>query len=65
MRALSERQIEVLQAMADGASYDQISERLFMARPTVKAHASSIYRKLGALNKGHAIALGMRAGLIH
>jgi LuxR family maltose regulon positive regulatory protein len=44
---LTERELEVLQLIADGLSNRQIAEKLVLAVTTVKKHASNIYGKLG------------------
>ncbi len=48
---LSEREAEVARAYANGDSYHQISERLFIAPSTVRTHLAKIYRKLGVSSK--------------
>jgi LuxR family maltose regulon positive regulatory protein len=53
---LSQREIEILQLIADGLSNQEIGQRLVLALPTVKWHASNIYGKLGVNNRGTAVA---------
>lgn len=45
--ALTDREREVLQLMAEGRSNGAISERLHLSRKTVEAHVASIFSKLG------------------
>ncbi|MDK2981127.1 MAG: hypothetical protein PWQ55_1474 [Chloroflexota bacterium] len=45
-QTLSKREKEVLQLICQHNSYDQISEKLFISRKTVKSHMSHIYDKL-------------------
>lgn len=45
--SLSPREEEVLQLLARKGTTAEIEENLFVARGTVKAHTSRIYRKLG------------------
>jgi len=52
---LSQRELEVLQLIAQGLSNREISERLFLALDTVKGHNRRIYGKLGAKNRTQAI----------
>ena len=52
---LSERELEVLQLIAQGLSNREIGERLFLALNTVKGHNSRIYAKLGVRNRTQAI----------
>lgn len=54
---LSARQIEVLELVADGLTNQEIAERLFLTPKTVKNHINQIFSKLGARNRGQAIAL--------
>lgn len=48
---LSPREREIARAYADGDTYHQIAERLFIAPATVRTHLSTIYRKLGVSSK--------------
>jgi LuxR family maltose regulon positive regulatory protein len=52
---LSERELEVLQLVAQGLTNREISERLFLALDTVKGHNRRIYGKLGVKNRTQAI----------
>lgn len=53
--ALTRRQLLVLERMAKGESNKQIAYNLSIAETTVKAHVSSILRKLGVHNRVQAI----------
>ncbi|MER7764398.1 response regulator transcription factor [Streptomyces sp. NPDC097619] len=57
--ALTKRELEVLQLVADGLSNLQISKRLFLSQATVKSHLVHIYAKLGVDSRTAAVA---RAG---
>lgn len=46
-RGLSDREEEILQLMARRVPMAQMEENLFVARGTIKAHTSRIYKKLG------------------
>jgi LuxR family transcriptional regulator, maltose regulon positive regulatory protein len=61
---LSERELEVLRLIAEGASNRDIAERLVIADPTVKRHVSNIFNKLGVSSRTQAIAAGREMGLI-
>jgi LuxR family maltose regulon positive regulatory protein len=52
---LSQRELEVLQLVAQGLSNREISERLFLALDTVKGHNRRIYAKLGVKNRTQAV----------
>jgi LuxR family maltose regulon positive regulatory protein len=60
---LSERELEVLQLMAGGASNQDIAEALTIAVTTAKKHVSNIIRKLGVDNRTQAVAKGRNLGL--
>lgn len=62
--ALTERELQVLQGMADGKSNADIGRDLFVSEDTVKTHARRLFRKLGARDRAHAVAGGFRHGLI-
>ncbi|MGB3715822.1 MAG: LuxR C-terminal-related transcriptional regulator [Candidatus Promineifilaceae bacterium] len=53
---LSEREIEVLQLIAEGLTNPEIATRLFLSVNTVKAHTRNIYGKLDAHNRTQAVA---------
>jgi LuxR family maltose regulon positive regulatory protein len=50
VETLSERETDVLRLLADGQSYKEVGQRLFLSLNTVQFHVKSIYRKL-AVNK--------------
>jgi DNA-binding NarL/FixJ family response regulator len=62
--ALSARQHEILQLIAEGATNEEIALRLYLSRHTVKQHTSALYRKLGARNRTHAVQAARCRGLI-
>jgi LuxR family transcriptional regulator, maltose regulon positive regulatory protein len=53
---LSERELEVLQLIAEGLSNREISEKLFLALSTVKGHNRNIFDKLGVKRRTEAVA---------
>ncbi|HSF82201.1 MAG TPA: LuxR C-terminal-related transcriptional regulator [Anaerolineales bacterium] len=61
---LSEREIEVLQLIADGHNNREIGERLFISVGTVKRHITNIYGKLGVHSRTQAIALARELGIV-
>lgn len=61
---LTRRERQVLQAAADLAYTSTISEQLGIGRETVKHHLRVIHAKLEAHNRAHAVAIGLRRGLI-
>ncbi|MEV0603700.1 response regulator transcription factor [Streptomyces sp. NPDC050315] len=62
--ALSRRETEVLQLVADGLSNAQISKRLFLSEATVKSHLVHIYTKLEVDSRTSAVAAATARGLI-
>lgn len=60
---LTERELEVLQAMASGCSNSEIAEQLFLAETTVKTHVGRIFDKLGVRDRVQAVVLAHRVGL--
>jgi DNA-binding NarL/FixJ family response regulator len=51
LKALSQRQLDVLRLLADGLSYEEIGARLFITVNTVKFHVRSIFDRLGVCNR--------------
>lgn len=64
IEALSDRELEVLQLVADGLSNREIGERLFLALDTVKGHNRRIYAKLQVQRRTEAVARARELGLI-
>jgi DNA-binding CsgD family transcriptional regulator len=64
LEPLTERELEVLNLVAEGLSNPQIAKRLRVSRNTAKFHVSSIIAKLGASSRTEAVTLGLRRGLI-
>jgi two-component system, NarL family, response regulator YdfI len=61
---LSERELEVLKAVALGERSKEIAFRLGISERTVKAHLAGIYNKLGVDSRAAAIAVAAQKGLI-
>jgi DNA-binding NarL/FixJ family response regulator len=61
---LSEREIEVLQLMANGMSNREIGQALWISETTVKTHVSHILRKLGQQDRTQAVLAAVKAGMI-
>jgi len=62
---LTGRQRQILQLLADGESTAAIAAgELALSEETVKTHAKNILTRLGARNRAHAVAIGIRAALI-
>ena len=61
---LSQREIEVLQLIAQGLSNDEIGKQLFLALDTVKGHNRRIYDKLQVQRRTEAVARARELGLL-
>ncbi len=61
---LSERQIEILQAIADGSTTKQVARQLGITQKTVHNHLNAIYRKLDTQSLTHAVLSAVRLGII-
>ena len=64
LEPLSEREIEVLQLIADGLSNREIAERLTIAVGTAKRHVSNIYAKLDVHSRVQAVARAQELRLL-
>ena len=63
--ALTPREVEVLQYVAQGYGNKEIGARLGTAAGTVKMHLQNILSKLGASDRTHAVTLAIKRGIIH
>ncbi|GAA2276403.1 response regulator transcription factor [Glycomyces scopariae] len=62
--ALSDREVEILKLVADGATNREAAKRLFLSEATVKTHLLHIYAKLGVNDRAAAVAAGFRRGIL-
>jgi DNA-binding NarL/FixJ family response regulator len=61
--ACSNREVEVLGLVANGATNPEIGERLFISPTTVRSHVQSLRHKLGARSRIDLVVFGHRSGL--
>ena len=61
---LTDRELDVLQWLAQGMPNKQIALQLGISEHTVKFHSSAIYAKLGVTNRTEAVRRGARLGLV-
>lgn len=61
---LTKRELEVLEQVAKGLSYDQISDNLFISYSTARKHVENIYKKMKVHNKIEAIEKAKKGGLL-
>jgi DNA-binding NarL/FixJ family response regulator len=62
--ALTPREIDVLRLVARGNGNKAIAAQLSLTEETVKSHIRSILAKLGANDRTHAVAIGLKRGII-
>lgn len=61
---LTPREVAVLSLVAEGNSNREIGSALSIAEETVKGHIKSILSKLTANDRAHAVAIGLKRGII-
>ncbi|WP_244648018.1 MULTISPECIES: response regulator transcription factor [unclassified Lentimonas] len=62
-KLLSERELQVLELLADGLQKREIGKKLFISYPTVDAHVRHIYEKLDVKNAPSAVRRAYRMGV--
>ena len=62
--ALTEREIEVLRAVAAGNANKMVAQQLRVSEETIKAHMKNILSKLGANDRTHAVTIALKRGII-
>ncbi len=61
---LTERELEVMRAVATGASNAEIAEQLFLSEQTVKTHVSRVLTKLGLRDRTQMVVAAYESGLV-
>ncbi|MCF4120495.1 LuxR C-terminal-related transcriptional regulator [Antribacter sp. KLBMP9083] len=61
--ALTRREQVVLSNLTEDVTLEQIANRLFVTRNTVKSQVRSVYKKLGVSTRAEAVAMARRLGL--
>ncbi|HYL35549.1 MAG TPA: response regulator transcription factor [Bryobacteraceae bacterium] len=61
---LSDRELEVLEALVEGLSNKLIAHRLEISEHTVKTHVASILTKFGASSRTEAVSMAIRRRLV-
>ena len=64
MKKLTEREVDILKLITKGYDNNQISKKIFVSIHTVKAHISSIIRKLDAKNRTNAVYIAIKNHMI-
>ena len=60
---LSDREQEVLEALCQGMSNQEMAEVLFVSPETIKSHVSTVISKLGVKDRTQAVISAIRAGM--
>jgi two-component system NarL family response regulator len=63
--SLTQRELDVLQLLAEGRSNKDIARRLEITEGTAKTHVKSILTKLDAISRTEAVTVAHRRGLVH
>lgn len=63
--SLTQRELDVLQQLAQGRSNKDIARRLHITEGTAKTHVKSILTKLDAISRTEAVAVAHKRGLVH
>lgn len=61
---LTERELDVLEAMVEGLTNPQIAEKLVITKSTAKAHVHSILQKLCASSRTQATVMAINEGIV-
>lgn len=61
---LSERELEVLRCLTNGATTDATAEQLYISTHTVRSHVRHVLEKLGAHSKLEAVSIALRDGIV-
>jgi two-component system, NarL family, response regulator len=62
---LTARELEVLQHVARGLGNKEIAQVIGRSTETVKAHLETVFQKLGAKDRAHAVTIAVQRGFIH
>ncbi|MBB6171987.1 DNA-binding NarL/FixJ family response regulator [Nocardiopsis mwathae] len=63
-RGLTDREVDIVRAVAEGLTNVEVAERLFVSLSTVKTHLASVQGKLHARNRVEIAAWAYRSGLM-
>jgi DNA-binding NarL/FixJ family response regulator len=63
--SLSDREVEVLRLVAQGASNKEVAKQLWISEATVKTHLIHIFGKLGVSDRTAAVTVGLERDILH
>lgn len=61
---LSDRELELLQGLVQGETYQTLAKKMFISPHTVKTHIKNIYRKLHVHSRATAVRVALDQGLV-
>ena len=61
---ISERQLEILELVAEGMTNQEIGDKLFLSVGSVAMTLRILYRQIGANDRAHAVYLALKAGVM-
>lgn len=64
LNVLTERELEVMSAVAQGLSNDEIAHKLFISPTTAKTHVSRVMMKLAARDRAQLVVMAYESGLV-
>ncbi len=64
LRRPSEREVEVLELVAAGASNEDIAERLFLSLKTIESHLRRMFDRYGVMNRTELAVLALKEGWV-
>ena len=62
---LSERELEILNALAKGKSYQEIGKEIYLSIDGVRHHIRNIYQKLEVNSRSEAVSVGITKNIIN
>lgn len=63
-RSITPRELQCLRHIAQGHSDKDIGAALFLSEFTVKTHVGRLFKRLGARNRAHAVAIAFEVGIL-
>ena len=63
-RRPSDREVEVLELVAAGASNEDIAERLFLSLKTIESHLRRMFDRYGVMNRTELAVLALKEGWV-